>query len=62
VSFKSFRALYKVITEMKLSLGASINQGDYVGTLIIKIGYQWRSSVNKNGFIKPLRSTTITMF
>jgi hypothetical protein len=35
---KASHALHKVSTEMKLSLGASVNQGDYFDTSIIKIG------------------------
>jgi hypothetical protein len=36
--FKASRALQKVRTEIKLSLGASMNEGDYFDTSIIKIG------------------------
>jgi hypothetical protein len=35
---KASCALHKVSTEMKLILGASMNQGDYFDTSITKIG------------------------
>jgi hypothetical protein len=38
VTFKAFRALQKISTEMKSSLGASMNQGVFFDTSIIKIG------------------------
>jgi hypothetical protein len=38
VTLKASRALQKVSTEMKLSLGASLNKGHYFDASIIKIG------------------------
>jgi hypothetical protein len=38
IPLKASRALHKLSTEIKLSLGASMNQGDYFDTSIIKIG------------------------
>jgi hypothetical protein len=38
VNFKGFSCPSKTDTELKLNLGASMNQGDYFDPSIIKIG------------------------
>jgi hypothetical protein len=42
VTLRASRALHKVSSVMKLSLGTSMNQGDYFDTSIITIGLKLR--------------------